>query len=600
MRWAALALIVLAILATFSVVYSATFTNWDDTLNVVNNPHLKPPTTDGLAFFWLHAYQHEYIPLPYTIWWVLVHFRVAGPNGHGNFLDPRLFHAINLLLHIGAALIVFRLLRLLTGRQWPACAGALLFALHPLQTEPVAWVTGLKDVLCGLFSMAALWEYVLFAKTDGNPTELRSTPPVRRRLMPRQGHYLLALLALLAALFSKPSAVTLPLVALAIDRLLLGRPWKQIAISLIPFCALSAVFAVVTLQIQSGAAFDAGPLWSRPLVAGDALAFYISKLLLPIGLCAVYPHSVGKVLASPMLWAAWLVPAALIILAWVLRRRAPWLAASVFILIAALLPVLGLVPFEYERDSTVADRYMYVAMLGPSLALAFGLARLEARQSAVALRWVAAVCIAALASLAVLSSVQARTWHDSRSLFARVVEIDPDNIVAIGNLASDEMDHGNLQAAEHDARHALDVAPNAIVNRLLLAQILLREGRKDEAAGEFFKVYQLDKRNVVALTYLSLDLERRGRLKDALTICSGALQLDPQYPDAHRAMAILLARAGQKSQALQQAAEAVRLEPSSADNRGVYAQMLLENGRNDEAQQQLDAARAIRPNVNAP
>lgn len=597
MRRAAPILIVLAILATFWVVCTAGFTNWDDALNVTNNPHLKPPTAEGLVFFWLHPYDYLYIPLSYSVWWVLVHFRMAGPNGHGSFLDPQLFHVVNLLLHIGAALIVFRLLLLLTRREWAACAGALLFALHPLQVEPVAWITGLKDVLCGLLSMVALWQYVLFAGMDPNPLAPIGTRTSAHYFTKRQWHYLLAVLAFVAALLAKPSAITVPLLALVIDRLLLHRRWKQIAISVLPLCAIAAASAIVTTCAQPVHVPNIGPLWSRPFVAGDALAFYLSKLVLPIGLSAVYPHSVDKVLASRMLWLAWLVPMAVVVLACALRRRVPWFAAAAFISIAALLPVLGLVPFAYEQDSTVADRYMYVAMLGPSLALAFGLARLEARRSPAALRSVGAICAVSIAVLAAISSVQAKYWHDSRSLFGRVLQVDPNSSVALGNLAADAMDHGNLPEAEKYANRAVEVAPNGIDNRILLGNILLRLGRKDEAARQFVKVYRLQPRNVVALTNLAMDLDRRGHLQNAITICRGAAEIDPQYPEAHRTLAILLSKAHQDREALRQAAEAVRLEPGDPANHSVYGQMLQRSGHIEEAQEQFDEARAINPNA---
>lgn len=593
--WIPPALIVLTIVATFWVVCTHNFTNWDDALNITNNRHLNPPTADSLVFFWLHSYAHEYIPLSYSIWWVLAQFRLNAPDAQGNVLNPHLFHAVNLLLHIGTSLIVFRLLRLLTGRPWAACAGALLFALHPLQVEPVAWITGLKDLLCGFLSMAALWEYVLFARTDPNQPVADHARVSSFRITRRQQHYLLAVVAFVAAVLAKPSAMTVPLLALAIDCLVLQRRWGQIAVSLSPLCVISAGFAIVAIHAEGAGVANPGPLWSRLFVAGDALAFYLSKLLLPVGLAALYPHSLDKVLASRMFWIAWLVPAALAVVAWLLRRRAPWFAAAVCIFIVALLPVLGLVPFEYERYSTVADRYVYVAMLGPSLALAFGLARLEAVRSAAAWRWAAPICAAGIASLAVVSAAQARYWHDTRSLFQRVLAVDPQNDVAYTDLATDALSHGNLHDAERYAQRAVDIAPNTISNRITLGTILLRLGKNDAAAAQFFKVYRLDPRNVVALTNLAGDLERRGRINDAITICRGALDIDPEFPDAHRALAIMLSKANKNAEALKEAAEAVRLEPAQAANHVVYGHLLQVSGREREAQEQFAEARALDP-----
>jgi tetratricopeptide (TPR) repeat protein len=584
---------VLASLATFVPICGHDFTNWDDNVNVTHNPLLNPPTATSLLYFWEHPYQKLYIPLTYTAWWLLARIaRVDAPDMHGIWLNPYIFHAANLLLHICVCLVVFQLLRLLTMRRWAACAGALLFALHPLQVESVAWVTGLKDLSCGLLSMVALWQFVIFAR-EGSASHPPGAKAVGRSS--RHLHYAAATVALVGAMLCKPSAVTVPIIAATIDRLILQRRWRQIAVALVPWLAVSVAFTAISIWVQPNVAGSPSPLWTRPLIAADALAFYIGKLLAPIRLAAIYPHSEQQVLASPLVYVTWVAPAAMAFIAWRFRRTAPWAAAGALIFLAALLPVLGLAPFEYESISTVADRYVYLAMLGPGLALAGLLSWLHVRASRRTVRYMAAGCVCGIATLAVLSARQAQDWQDSKTLFTHVLALDPRNDVAYCNLAADALANGRPVEAERDARRAAELFPGRPNNGITLGIALQSLGRHAEAAAEFLKVSQAHPDNVIALTYLASELARSGHQAQAMAVCRAALRIGPNFPDAHRLMATLLSAQNKVAEALPEAAEAVRLDPSVAANHLTYGKLLAATGHSDEAEQQFAAARAINP-----
>jgi hypothetical protein len=233
------------------------------------NPHLNPPTLAGLKFHWTHAWQELYVPLTYTAWWLLA--TIAGvKNADGSVgLNPWIFHGANLLAHIISSLIVLRLLRrLLRDRSgWAACAGALLFAVHPVQVETVAWVSGLKDLLCGMFSLLAVYQYV---SADRRP------------------NHIAALLFFAAAILSKPTAVALPLILATIDLLLLNRPARDVLKSIIPFALLAVPCMIWTKHAQPSTLIATIPLWWRPFVAGDAIAYYLLKIVAPIHLAIDY------------------------------------------------------------------------------------------------------------------------------------------------------------------------------------------------------------------------------------------------------------------------------------------------------------------------
>lgn len=595
--WVPAALLVLAIVAVFWQVCAHEFTNWDDGLNVTHNPLLFGQTFAGLLEFWKHPYENEYIPLAYTVWWLLSKLaRVDTPDAMGVALNPYVFHTANLLLHVGVCLVACRLLRLLTGHRWPAWVGAMLFALHPLQVEAVAWVTGLKDLLCGLLSLLALWQYVLFARArDGEePSQLKKAT---------QGwHYAAATAALIGAMLAKPSAVTVPLMAAAIDLWILRRTWRRVAIAVLPWLAIAGVFTLIGLRAQPASRIpvDFGPIWMRPLIAGDTLAFYLGKFLVPLGLSPIYPHSIDRVLSGGFVWVAWLVPVVLAGIAWATRRRAAWVAAAVAIFVAGPLPVLGLVPFEYARISTVADRYVYLGLLGPAIALAFVLSAGPVRRSSTA-RSIAITAGAILFLLyGGLSFVQAGYWRDSAAVCNRVLSLDPASDIAYSNLAADALVAGRRGEALQFARQAVHFGPKRARNQVTLGIILQQLGRHNEAGVTFLSACQLDPGNMVALTGLADELARAGQMEKAMAIARAAVDSWPGAADPHRCLAELLSRQGRVADALRESEAAVRLDPSDAQCHLTYGRVLEQAGRHAEAAGQFAIAGAIAGRASPP
>ena len=163
-------LLVLATIACFGVVCTYGFTNTEDEGLITRNPMFNPPTAATLREIWTRPHLYLYVPATYTAWWLLAQVgQTSVPDESGATLNPWLFHGANLLVHIVASLLVLHLLRRLTRREGPALIGALIFAIHPLQTEAVAWTTGMKDTLCGAFSFAALLMYVKYARARRTP-----------------------------------------------------------------------------------------------------------------------------------------------------------------------------------------------------------------------------------------------------------------------------------------------------------------------------------------------------------------------------------------------------------------------------------------------
>src|SRR5439155_3416327 len=306
-------LIVVVVLVTFAPLLRCQFTDWDDPDTIWANPHLHPATLANIAHYWTHAEGELYIPLTYSIWGALAHLGQAQePNGT---IGPSaaVYHGANVAVHAMAAVVAFWILRRLIRNDWAACAVALVFALHLVQTELVAWASGMKDLLAGLFVLIALWQYVAW---------------IEHR---RRWQYALVLLAMTLGMLCKPTAVVTPLLALVIDVSLIGRSPRAAMRSLWPMFVLAIPCVLWTRAAQPPSLGAHVPLWQRPIVACDALAFYLWKLIWPNRLGMDYGRAPRLTLSQGSIWITWGVPATLAAMLWFLRNRARPVGAGALI-----------------------------------------------------------------------------------------------------------------------------------------------------------------------------------------------------------------------------------------------------------------------------
>jgi len=353
----------------FGPVVRHDFVVWDDDLHVYANPYLNPVTWAHIATFWHGPYEHLYIPLTYTVWAAVAWMTQIG---YPDVMPAEPFHRLNLLLHIGSVLVVYRLGLLLLKQQavphyqtvLAATLGALVFGLHPLQVEAVAWVSGLRDLLCGWWAVLALWQYLAFVQSK----------PGGKRVV----HYCLATGAFACALLSKPTAVVVPVMAALLAIGGLGQCWPQTLRALGGWLLVALGWSIWTKNQQPDVALTfVAALWSRPLIALDAIAFYLSKLVWPVNLVPDYGRTPQLVLERGRGLIAAIVPLGIgaLLWHWRLQCQGVWLAGGVFL--AGLAPMLGLVPFMFQAYSTVADRYVYLAMVGVALGVGWICQRLD-------------------------------------------------------------------------------------------------------------------------------------------------------------------------------------------------------------------------------
>ena len=488
-------LLVVTVFLVYSRALTQDFVYLDDDYNVYQNPYLSPSVQ--FAPLWRHPYFDQYCPLTYTAYGLIALWaRLPAPMPDtGATLDPHLFHAALLFLHTLNVVLVFLLLRMLLARLqsktdsrtgYAAAAGALLFALHPLQVESVAWVTDLQRVLCGTFSLLSAIGYL---KHANGLTE----PPARR-----WAYYGAALAMGLAAGLCKPSALSLPLMLLLLDRWFLGRSWRDCLLSVLPW--LAAILPFVWLSQRAEPPLPAAvftPWWTRPFLAGDTLAFYLTKLAAPFSLAIDYGRSPKAITSHWWGYATWLLPEALMALVFFFRRGRPWLVGACLLSLAVLLPVLGFMPFTFAQYSIASDRYVYLALLGPAILFAIWLSAKGNR-----LTW--ALSGTVLAALAVFTFFQVRVWDNSPTLFSHALAVNPRSPIA-------HYDLGNFYLARDDYAHAItefqaaaDSDPFWQDPDTNLGVAFAREGEYAHAAEAFEATLRIDPNDAVAKT----DLER--------------------------------------------------------------------------------------------
>jgi tetratricopeptide (TPR) repeat protein len=368
----------------------------------------------------------------------------------------------------------------------------------------------------------------------------------------------------------------------------------------LPWFAIAGAWTLFTMGVQditSEVRAVLTPGWMRPFVAGDALLFYARKLLVPEGLVPIYGHTPLLAAASPWFWFG--LPAAIAVGFLALRRRNLYSLGFAFAVVF-LLPVLGLLPFSYQRNSTVADRYLYCPMLGVGIAVAALLRAMQARGG----RWArvsVAVVAVLLAAWAGISFRQSLFWRDSVTLWTRNIAVAPQASVPYTNLGAiyatrerydetirlsrlavecDPLSHlayanlgmGLLKAGDADGALAalgksVALRADESLSQGLLGSALRMKGRNNEAQNAFETALRIDPRNLQAALGLAAIHVGGRRHAEAEQILRSAVKLRPDSPIALMNLGVVLVGAGRHADAVAPLREALRLDPANTEAR---------------------------------
>jgi hypothetical protein len=530
---------------TFARCRQNQFVNWDDPSEISENIHFNPVTWPSLWWNWSNTQLTLYMPITYMVWGGVA---AAAARDSRGFLQPAAFHELNVLLHLLCAFLVFRLILQLTDRVLPALVGALLFAVHPLQVEAVAWASGMYTLLSTAFSLAALIAYVSAVPASGSRLKL--------------SRFSLATFFYILALLTKAASVSIVPAAGVIDVLVLRRPPRKSIRSLSLWIVLGLPIIFVAKSFQDVSVIATPPIWFRPMVALDALGFYLRKIIVPIRLIPDYGRNPTWVMQHP---AAMLISAATammaILLAWAARRRAVWITTGLGILLAGTGPYLGLTTFDFQYVSTVADRYAYFGMVGVAL-LAAGAAG-RSRAALAALLIAVAACIP-------MSRTQVNRWHDTDTLFRYTLDVNANSLVSHGVFGFLAASRGDFQLAERDYQAALKVWPEDAKIHFNLGNLYLKQSATSPS-------------------------QRVSLLNNAIEHYTLAVKFQPRFVDYRNSLAAALDRIGQFDQAFEQWKEVIGQDPTDLDARNNLADMLARHGLNDRAKEEYRAVLRIDP-----
>ena len=607
----------LGTVALYSPAFTFGFLNPSDALYVTANPHVnRGLTATGMGWAFQTAYAANWHPMTWLSH--MVDCQVFGPKAGGH-------HAINVLLHALNSVLLFLLLRRMTGAFWRSAAVAAFFAWHPLNVESVAWISERKGVLSAFFWLLTLWAYVRYVELS------KALSPMSK------AYYLGALVCFALGLMAKPMLVTLPFVLLLLDWWPLGRlqlaaesgagappPVRKrlalVVVEKIPFFLLAIASSVVTLIAayrQVSVSITAQlPFRLRFVQAGVTCFRYLVKTVWPTDLGATYPLILHRPKVELIIIALVLVGISVFALRlWKLRPF--WLVGWLWFL-GVLFPVLNL---AQAGAQPMADRYMYLPSIGLFILIcwdACDLAQGWARGRVM----LGGLCAAALAACCIATSFQLQYWKNEGTLVAHIAQPDY-NYLAHANYAAYLMTHNQLAEAQAQCEKAIAIAPGFVAAQALLGEILRLQGKLDlaietlrsalkanpdlmdaeiplgrallaknrptEAEAAFRTLLRNNPRNIEAYDWLGWTLLKEGKMADAMAEFNQSLALQPNQPITLNDLAWIFATSPRAE--LRNGAEAVHLATRACELThntqfvflGTLAASYAEAGRFDDA-----------------
>ena len=536
------------VLIVYSQLSSHTFISVDDGDYVHANPHVTGGlTAANVAWAMTSGFAANWHPLT----WMSLQADVSAFGA-----EPGPLHMANVAWHMLNTLLLFGLLRAMTGSVWRSAFVAALFGIHPAHVESVAWIAERKDVLSTAFWLGTTWAYVSWTRK------------------PSLGRYA-AMLGLFAlGLMSKPMLVTLPATLLLLDVWPLNRSsvtWSRRLLEKAPLFAMAVASSVITMMVQQAAiaSLDLVPFPVR--LANAVLSFgrYLVTLFWPVNLAILYPLNQPP-MARVMLSA--LVIAAITLLAWWLRRTSPFVLVGWLWFLGTLVPVIGIVQVGMQ---SMADRYTYIPAIGVFIAAVWGFWAFASR---VRISPVVAVSIGAavVAMLTVAAHAQAATWATNETLWRQAVLATTNNPrahIELGIVYGKQSRHAE---AEAELRQALQLKMTTVDAKDLFRNLsgsLMAQGKVTEAIPQLIQAIDLDKERMDLRHQLGLAYARVGRTDDAIATWQAALQIDPKLEDAYLAMGVLLASQGKTEEARKALTELLRLNPNRKDAQQALARL---------------------------
>lgn len=518
------------LIALLFIAYSPVLQNgfiWDDDRHLTENPFVTNP--NGLKPLWLDVRStQQYYPLISTSFWI--EYQIWG-------LNPLGYHINNVLLHVMNAIILWRILIFLgVPAAWLVSA---VFALHPVHVESVAWITERKNLLSGFFYLLSLYTFLRFY-FPGQST-FSSENPNRSGLL-----YGISLFFFACALFGKSVTCTLPAVVLLIFW------WKQNRIDLkvvwlmVPYFMIGLGLATLTIWLEKVNAGALGPewdysFWDRFIIAGQALWFYIGKLVWPFSIIFTYPMWT----IDDSVWWQYLYPLTFLLfifVLWALRKqigRGPLTAILFFA--GSVLPALGFFNIYFMRFSLVSDHFQYLPSIGILIFAVVGVARLTEKRLPL-------FAILLLLGLGHLTWKQVPIYKNDFTLWSDTVQKNPNAWMAHYNLANVFIVEQKIKEAVVHYQRAIQIKPDFPRAHYNLGNTLLTQKKTQEAIIQYETTIRIQPDFVDAYNNLGVALLSEGNTEEAIKRFRQALELKPGFADAQNNLEVARQAAGGESQ----------------------------------------------------
>jgi tetratricopeptide (TPR) repeat protein len=566
------------------------FVNYDDNIHVYDNAAVKSGLTLKSILWAFKFSQSDYWhPLDFLSHMLDCQLYGLAPAGH---------HLTNVLLHATVAILLFLVLRQMTGALWRSAFVAAVFAIHPLRVESVAWVSERKDMLHGVFFLLTIGAYVRYARRPWS-----------------FARYGLVVLLFALGLISKPTLMTLPFVLLLLDYWPLKRfvplaspgdasgtksaGWRSYRPILIrriveklPLLMLSAA-ACVQAAIGDSPAFEINKSLPRILQISNAVVSYVTyiwQMVYPVKLAVVYPFPVGGL---PL----WEVVGAVILLVFisavlfVVRQRHPCFLVGWLWYLGMLVPMVG---FIQAGSIARADRYTYLPQIGLYLLLTWAAADLSAglRHRRVVLSGCSTIILVALIFCA---RAQTSYWRNSESLWTHTLEITKNNDIAHNNLGTTLLNQGRTGEAIRQYQETIRLNPDIADAHDNLGTAFSNQGQTDQAISQFQEAIRLKPDGAEAYFNLGNALINKGQTDEAISQFQEAIRLKPDFGLAHDNLGVALFNKGQTGEAIKQYQEAIRFNPDNALAHYNLGIALGREGQIDEANSQFQEAIRLKP-----
>jgi len=585
------------------------FINYDDPAYVTENRHVNDGmSVDGLIWAFTASYASNWHPLTWIS--LMLDRQLFGKNPGG-------YHWTNVIFHLLSGLLLFIVLKRMTGYPWRSAMVAGLFLVHPLHVESVAWVAERKDVLSALFWMMGMWGYARYAE------------------QPSSGRYAVVLFSLFLGLLSKPMVVTFPFILLLLDYWPLRRMTEErqtlvrLVYEKIPLFIMSASSCVITFLVQRDGEAVAS-LQNLPLIQriGNALvsyAYYLLKTVWPVNLAVFYPH--------PGIWPTGEIIRSLVLLllistlVMIKGKHFPYLIVGWLWYLGTLVPVIGLVQVGAQA---MADRYTYLPLIGIFVMVIWAVGDILNKVK-VGAAMGGIISTGLIVVMIVMTQIQVGYWKNSFTLFmhahlvtdknfqaqnniGRALSADhkyeeameyyreamksnPLYMPAYNNLGMAQMEQGKLEAAMCSFSEALRIKPGDGTVHFNRGELYAKMRKWDEAIGDYRSAMKKNPYNASLHNNLGVALTYRKQLDEAIQEYREAIKLNPKHAGAHNNLAMLLIGKGKNDEAIAHFRQAIQYEPDYWNAHFQLAKLLDRKGLADEAVSHFREARRINPDI---